>query len=277
MTTHLKTYNDYSDDYVFEHLLLEGKAEEVHKKYYSDIPQHMFYQLIELDPTNKKKGDDYSRIGVYFKWILKLYQNKELSHEQILALPELLKFFHDNKQHLDKQGEEIDIFKHNYASLLELFNVYQNTYKPKKKLEDESELIKNRYHIEQGNADIYYEDDEFLIVSPNTIDASQFYSYDSDWCTVYPRSFKFYNEIGPLYLILDKTKLNTNDPNRRLLVQFSGMDQFTNLEHHSILPYILKHPTLSKIFNNKFLKENPPSDLLQQEIDQELKNISNES
>lgn len=277
MTKHVKTYSKFSDNYMFEQLLLEGKAADVHQKYYSDIPEEKFYQLIELDPTNKKKGDDYSRIGVYFKWILKLYSENNLNHEQILALPKILKFFNDNKQFLDKQGEVIDIFQHNFNSLLVLYNVYQNTYKPKKKIDDETELINNRYHIEQGNADIYYEDENFLIITPITIEASQFYSYDSDWCTVYPDSFKFYNKIGPMYLVIDKTKLNTSDPNRRILMIFNDLDQFTNLEHYSVLPYILKHPNFSKIFLNKLIVENPPNNLLKQDIELELKNISSES
>ena len=56
-------------------LLVEG-IQEV-KKYYPDIPDDKFMNLIKLDPTYK--NDD--RLGKAGKWILNLYKNKQLKEE----------------------------------------------------------------------------------------------------------------------------------------------------------------------------------------------------
>jgi hypothetical protein len=86
--------------------------------------------------------------------------------------------------------------------------------------EDEKYLINDKYYIKKNEAELYYDDNHYRILSLNTLEACLFYSKNTKWDIQNVENFKY--SSGNLYIIIDKTLLNTNNVNRRLLFHFDS-------------------------------------------------------
>jgi hypothetical protein len=204
--------------------LNEAKIEDIYSKYYSDIEQEIFNQVISADPTTVVK-DNNTKMGMYSKWLLQLYKSKNLLIEDLYKATNYLSKYHDLKRTNKLSGKDADI--NSYKSLPDLLDIIMSIGGTGSVAEDESYLLTDRYYINSGEAELFYENGKYLIVIPKTLEASQFYAYNSkasdkksEWCTYYPDRFKSYTEQGFLYIIIDKDLINTNDTNRRLQFHF---------------------------------------------------------
>ena len=95
-------------------LLFEAATiQDIYQKYYSNIPQDIFQQIISADPTyNIEKPN---KMGKYGKWLLALYQKQNLKIEDLYKAKDYLSTFIKFNAKL----QERDIMK--YHSLQELF------------------------------------------------------------------------------------------------------------------------------------------------------------
>ncbi|HWY33220.1 MAG TPA: hypothetical protein VNX68_01160, partial [Nitrosopumilaceae archaeon] len=64
-------------------------------------------------------------------------------------------------------------------------------------------------------------------------EASKFYACTSQWCTRFPENYEHYTKDGPLYVIIDKLKLNQDDATRRYQFHFES-NQFMNMNDSPI-------------------------------------------
>ena len=55
-----------------ESLLLEATLDDIYTKYYSNIPQDEFWQIIKADPTYNEQRSQ--KMGKYGKWLLNQYR-----------------------------------------------------------------------------------------------------------------------------------------------------------------------------------------------------------
>ena len=83
---------------ILEQVLDESLA-EIKDKYYQDIPQSDFEEIIMADPTFKLSKD---RLGTYGKWLLRLYKNKNLKIEDLYKATEYLNDFEELKKIFQK-------------------------------------------------------------------------------------------------------------------------------------------------------------------------------
>lgn len=61
---------------IFEQYLIEATLDDIYTKYYSNIPQDEFWQIIKADPTyNEQKSQ---KMGKYGKWLLNLYKQVDI-------------------------------------------------------------------------------------------------------------------------------------------------------------------------------------------------------
>jgi hypothetical protein len=206
--------------------LNESKIEDIYSKYYSEIDSGIFNQIVSADPTSVIK-DNNTKMGVYSKWLLQLYKSENLLTEDLYKATNYLSKYHDLKRTNKLSGKDADI--NSYKSLPDLLNIIMNIGGTGSVAEDEDYLLTDRYYINSGEAELFYENEKYLIVIPKTLEASQFYAYNpkasdrkSEWCTYYPDNFKRYTEQGFLYIIIDKDLINTNDTNRRLQFHFES-------------------------------------------------------
>lgn len=75
-------------------------ASEIRDKYYKDIPEQDYFQLIFTDPTSKEEKD---KMGKYGKWILSLYKHGKLKTGDIPELRDSLTCFNKFKKKIDKK------------------------------------------------------------------------------------------------------------------------------------------------------------------------------
>lgn len=264
------------------YILNEADISQIYDRFYDKkIPNRdIFNQLVSIDPTSSiQKGD----FGKYSKKIIELYLSGKININNVSTYKSILTDFHNKKDLLSKNGEEIDINK--YSSLEDIKAVLKKysdinyvSNKDLKNIETEKELIENKYFIKNGEAKLVHEDNYWYIISPQSVRASQYYSCTTDkgvdkskWCTVYPESFTFYKGASPLYILIDKKLLDSENPKKRLLVQISETTQFVDMEHNNSLRYFLsEHPNAEnngKILNKYLLDGNMPNSLMNDILD----------
>lgn len=180
-------------NYPYNSCLLEKYTTlvDIKNKYYADIEDNIFNDIIKADPTYNTKKQD--KMGKYTKWLLQLYRNNKIKFEDLYKATEYLNIF--NKVY--KELEYTDINK--YTSLPQLFKAIQPYYNYKSNSEKINE-------IKQG-ADKVYEDDTWLIIIPRTKEASIYYGKGTQWCTAASKSnnyFDSYSKDGPLYININK-------------------------------------------------------------------------
>lgn len=183
-----------------ESLLLEATLDDIYTKYYSNIPQDEFWQIIKADPTyNEQKSQ---KMGKYGKWLLNLYKQGKLKNEDLYKATDYLSYF---VKYYNKIAEK-DINK-----LPDLPSLY-NVIKPYKEASDNGEEIATSKSDEvrriKEDAEKVFEDNQWLVVVPHTQEASCYYGKNTQWCTAATDSynmFNHYNYKGPLFINIRKT------------------------------------------------------------------------
>ena len=180
-----------SESQMFDLLLEAASLGDVYQKYYNQIPEEEFREIVAADPT---AGED--KMGKYSKWLLALYTNEELKLEDLYKATEYLTTFHKYKNKLEKK----DIGQ--YKSLGELYQAIEP-------YADNTQAASHKEEIRQikSGAKKVYEDDEWLVIVPETKEAAIEYGKGTQWCTAATGStnyFDYYNEQGPLYINIDK-------------------------------------------------------------------------
>jgi len=206
-------------------ILIEGKKEEVAKKLKSkfEFDGPFIDRMMNIDPTGYKYVDYIAR--QLEKIIPELSSSKGgLNYDQSTAIYDvfyqIIPWFHnnfnkitsddiwktetkyrarhgvfDNINNLADNPKDINQYT-NPAFLEELMDVVDNR---KTKSEIEKEL--------KNQAQKLYEDDDVLVVKPNTYAASCYYGANTKWCTTTKDSshyFRQYVEKGSLYYFLNK-------------------------------------------------------------------------
>jgi hypothetical protein len=217
----------------FHDFLNESKLEDIYSKYYADIESDIFNQIISADPTSIVKNGEIAKMGGYSKWLLQLYKADTLKLEDLYKATGYLTTFDALKKRSRLSGKQADILS--YKSLPDLFKVISEVGGTGKPTEDESYLINDQYFINNNQAEVYFEDADYLIVIPRTLEASQFYGKDTEWCTLKSNMFKKYTKKGDLYIIIDKHKLNSGDRKRKLQFHFEEY-QFMDMDDRKLKP-----------------------------------------
>lgn len=170
-------------------------ASEIRDKYYQDVPEQDYFQLIFADPTSKEEKD---KMGKYGKWILSLYRQGKLKVGDIPELRDSLASFNRFKDKFEKK----DI--NQYHSVPELYNAIMLFKQKTGQTVSKSDEIRRE---KQEGAEKVYEDDKWLVVLLRTKEASCLYGKGTKWCTAATNGnnmFSFYDERGPLYVNINK-------------------------------------------------------------------------
>lgn len=172
-------------------------------RYYKDrlANERVFTGLIALDPTPRK---------VYSRWIVETfirefpdkeeqeYGTKALRfwEEDASKITVDLEIFHELRKRNIVSGPEADILKFkSFADLWRLTSTY------------EDEDLKRSDKVDPAEYDKWYEDKEWLVVTPKTHNAACKYGANTRWCTASKddtRYFDSYSQSGPLIIIINK-------------------------------------------------------------------------
>ncbi len=175
------------------------------KKYYPNIDDDVFMQLISLDPTYR---DGSNSVGKYGKWILNLFKKGAISKEDFSEITPLLKQFTTYKNRV--QNKDLNTYK----TLDDLSNTLAQVVDDDSMLSDRQKL-RFRKNVKAGRIstdaeddyDVVFEDADFIVYVPNTHEASMKLGNGTKWCTAHENPDwydKYTDDGGKLYIFKDK-------------------------------------------------------------------------
>lgn len=172
------------------------------KKYYKNIPDDKFQELIELDPTYKKGSNN---AGTYGKWILGLANKNNGDIENVGHITDAIKRFDQNKKQLKnkdimqfKSVEEVDDYLNNEDNYNELTD--------RQKLRQTQKNVRNT-DVDKDATKVF-EDSMWEVWVPNTYEASCKLGQGTEWCTATTSTkyyFDSYTRDGKLYININKS------------------------------------------------------------------------
>jgi len=205
------------DRMIFNRVLLEGRLEDVKKKYGDKLPGGTDFidRLAKYDPSGNNKY-----LAHMVKLLLKLGETEKFDKEYqwrsgIYAVGDKVEKFHALNKFIptEKGGRDI----HSYKTVEDLSQAVKNA-EAKKKSKDEAALFKEKV---RGDADRIYQDKTTLVVRPGSEEASCYYGQGTKWCISATEARNYWdqytNEQGAVFFfILDKDaadvdKMETSD------------------------------------------------------------------
>lgn len=189
-------------------LLTEISCKDAYQRFYSDIPEEDYRKIVAA------VQDDFNVLSADAKWVLKLYNKKSPRlMEDLYKLRNeyregYLQIFNRLKDTHRINGPEADLNRYNSISELGAFT---SKWDIQDVWASAAELKKTQMRDEfiQAKDDInkLYEDEIWLVVSPNSYEASCYWGDNTEWCTAYKDDdsyYKSYAQDGPLYININK-------------------------------------------------------------------------
>lgn len=180
-----------TESQMFDLILEAATIQDIYQKYYSNIPQDIFQQIISADPTYN--SDKPNKMGKFGKWLLGIYLKDNLKIEDLYKATQYLQTF----IRYSGKIEQKDIMK--YKSLQELYTVVEPFISNPEQTATKAEEIRK---VKEG-AEKVYEDEKWMVIVPHTQEASCYYGKGTQWCTAADYSnnmFENYNSKGLLYI-----------------------------------------------------------------------------
>lgn len=180
-----------TESQMFNLILEAATIQDIYQKYYSNISEDVFQEIISADPTyNPQKPQ---KMGKFGKWLLGIYLKGNLKTEDLYKATDYLSYFIK----FNGKIQQKDIMK--YKSLPELYNVVEPFISNPDQAATKSEEVRK---IKEG-AEKVYEDAKWMVIVPHTQEASCYYGKNTQWCTAATGSqnyFNYYNKKGLLYI-----------------------------------------------------------------------------
>lgn len=174
------------------------------KKYYPNIPDDIFMELIALDPTFTGKDS----VGKYGKWLLNLFNRGKITENDFEEIPELLNQFTTYKNRIQNKDlnsyKTLDDLAETLASVVDDMSMLTPSQKTKFLKRVKSGKIKVD---KSDDYDIVLDTPNFIVYVPNTHEASMKLGKGTEWCTAHenPEWYNKYTKNGrKLYIIKNK-------------------------------------------------------------------------
>lgn len=221
----------------FKSFLIEANPDVMYtKEFASKIDKDSFDSLKALDPTESTGQFKYLR------WLGKLFlgmeppERKRFQGEDAEKVRSALELY-------DKFKKEVESPYNDIGQVKSLSQLYQITspFEDKKSGKEEKRAIKQ-------DAEKVFEDDEWLILIPETEEAACYYGKGTKWCTAADKNnyFDYYNEQGLLYIIINK------QTKEKFQFHFESA-QFMDAEDSQIelRDFFSENPSLEEFFADK--------------------------
>lgn len=189
-----------NNKYLFEQYLLEATLDDIYTKYYNDIPQDIFWNIIKTDPTYDEQRSQ--KMGKYGKWLLNQYRQGNLDMNNLPKVRNTIDFFN----RYNRQLEVKDI--NQYKNIDQVYDNVKNYMEDPSQATSKSDEVRK---IKEMGAEKVYEDNDWIIIVPKTQEAATYYGKGTKWCTASTGSYNYferYNNEGNLYININK---NTGD------------------------------------------------------------------
>lgn len=242
-------------------LIVEKKVsnDEKYLNYYSDIPRDDFNLIIQADPTTKQDGS----MGGYSNWLLRKVKDNKIKKDDLEKAKHLLGLYFKYNKNVDRKNinqiEDLDDLS-NEVSKFDNNEFKSNSEKSKDVKKDAEKL---------------YEDEQWLVITPHTEEASCYYGSGTKWCTTSKKSENLFNDYynqGKLYINIDKKnktkyqfffekysfKDSANKDIRKPIVETIGMSEgllnfYKNIVTEKEYNNLLRADILKQIENGNYL------------------------
>ena len=174
------------------------------KKYYPNIPDDVFMQLIELDPTYTGKDS----VGKYGKWLLNLFNRGKISENDFSEITPLLNQFTTYRNRI--QNKDLNSYKtlDELAEILASVVDDMSMLTPSQKTKFLKRVKSGKIKVDKSeDYDIVLDTPNFVVYVPNTHEASMKLGKGTEWCTAHedPKWFnKYTKDGGKLYIVKNK-------------------------------------------------------------------------
>ena len=187
-------------------MLIEGRVEDAKNllnKTYDDMDyvEDIVSDFVDGDPSGNNK---------YLMWMAKAVQEEYMNITDII---ELVTDYHKllpkitNALAIKVFGAEADSNAIVSPKSIDSYPTLDDLYK----IVDAAQQLESRKEVEtqtKSGANKIYEDERWLVVRPDTRDASCYYGSGTKWCTAMKNAEHFdnYNKKGRLYYLIDKSR-----------------------------------------------------------------------
>lgn len=205
---------------IFEELLNELTAKEIHKRYYSDMSDELFFLIISFDPRTRFKDGQLVKAGRFSKLLLDLRRKKKLRIEDLERAKSYLELIY-------KYNIPVSIKKIN--DLSDLHDLIK-PYLPK----SEKSLSAALAQLSEKEYDIVFNGQRWVIYQPKTEKAACYLGVNAEWCTAWgpyslndkhrerQNAFGRYSEA--LHIIVNKEDENEKYQFHKQTKQFMDVD-----------------------------------------------------
>lgn len=202
--------------FLLEELIIEGRLEDVKKKY-PKVPPEIIDSLSKADPSGNNK---------YLEWMTNIKFKFTVPTEVVIRM---INLFHKNLNKLTKENIDEYIKEKKREWLLTdnspVAKTFQKIYKSPKDINQYDDWglfqeilgfideLLTKSDVKKLETNTLYNDDDLLILIPLSHKASCFYGSGTKWCTTNKNSdnyFKSYSSRGTLFYIINK-KLPKSD------------------------------------------------------------------
>jgi hypothetical protein len=169
-----------------------SKVDEIRTRF-PKVTNATFTKMVEFDFTGTHK---------YLEYMLKSWISRNeygMNHNITQLFNEVKRFDGLLSYHVTK-----DIYSQEF-----------NSYPKLVEMNDKAQIVKDdKTFVREEHANVLYEDDELIMVSPKTHRGSLKYGAGTTWCTASksnPNTFQNYNKNGCLVYLIDKTESKTKN------------------------------------------------------------------
>ena len=230
--------------HIVEELLNELSGDEIHQKYYPEIPPNVYWSIAGADPKTvwKPTGKGESKIGRYVKILLDMYKKGNLKLEDLPKADEYLTLVYKHNVPLDSTkiqnlNDIFELVKKYIAASTNDLNKILTTLSPK-------EYVK------------VHDGDVWMIFIPKSERAACAIGVGTEWCTTWGEHslnnndkqkqnyYNYYKKQGELYIIINK-----QDTTNKYQFHFDT-GQYMNRNDGQINPtsFLKQEPEIKRFF-----------------------------
>ena len=214
---------------LFEELLDEASVADIKSKYYSDIADDVFNQIVSSDPKTVVRDGEVMKVGKYTKLLLSMYRQGNLKLEDLPKANEYLEIVYKRQIPLNP----------NLVNLAELYELV----KPYMLNDGETDLSVLVDYLDSSQYEMVMDGEQWYIFKPKDEKAACVLGSGTEWCTTWgPNStnsrykdrnnrFTYHNNQGSMYIIINKEdnsdKYQFHVPSKQFM---NKADQQVNLD-----------------------------------------------
>lgn len=240
-------------------LLLEISIKDGFTRFYSKTMKPEVFETI----VTASQPQENNILLPLTKWVLRLYEknpNQTMNELRLLNIDgniNILQMFQRLKDLNLLTNNSADIGR--YSSIRELYTVvtmFDSQDLEGDNTERKKRLMRPEFIEARNDIEILYEDDDWLVISPNSYEASVYWGHGTSWCTAYKDQRNYYDDYsrqGRLYINIDK---ENGDKYQFHFESDSFMDKYDHKIGKPVFENIEATPNLIKFYEEELTPTN---------------------